>query len=107
MARKWEYLLVGALLVLGFGVRLYKIDNPIADWHSWRQADTAAVTRNFVKYGVNPFLPRYDDLSDVSGYGFNLQGYRLVEFPLFNLLHYSLYSLSSILYPYLWNFGVG
>ena len=35
------------ILLLGFGVRLYKITSPIADWHSWRQADTASVTRNF------------------------------------------------------------
>ncbi|MDO8487926.1 MAG: glycosyltransferase family 39 protein [bacterium] len=88
--KKWlELFAVGALLALGFGARLYKINNPIADWHSWRQADTAAVTRNFVKYGVNPFLPRYDDMSDVSGKGFNPDGYRLVEFPLFNLVHFA------------------
>jgi hypothetical protein len=79
------------VFVLGFVVRLYKIDNPIADWHSWRQADTSAVTRNFFKSGVNLLLPKYDDLSDVSGKGLlNPNGYRFVEFPLFNLLHYLL-----------------
>ncbi len=89
MKRKWEYLLVGAFLVLGIGVRMYKINNPIADWHSWRQADTAAVTRNFLKYGVNPFLPHFDDMSDL-GNGFNPNTYRLVEFPIFNLIHYGI-----------------
>ena len=79
------------ILAVGFAVRMYKIDNPIADWHSWRQADTAAVTRNFVRYGVNLLYPRYDDFSDVSGRGlFNPEGYRMVEFPLFNLVHYTL-----------------
>ena len=88
MRQRIELGVVILLLVLGFGVRLYKIDNPVADWHSWRQADTASVTRNFVKSGVDLFLPRYDDLSDVSANGFNLQGYRMVEFPIFNLIHY-------------------
>ncbi len=83
------------ILLLGFGVRLYKITSPIADWHSWRQADTASVTRNFVKYGVDMLYPRYDDFSDVSGKGlFNPNGYRFVEFPIFNLIHYSLFIIS-------------
>ena len=87
---------MGILVLAGFAVRLYKISNPIADWHSWRQADTSAVTRNWVKSGVNILTPRYDDFSDVSGNGlFNPQGYRFTEFPLFNLLHYSLFSLLS------------
>ncbi len=94
MKKFWEYGILAALLILGFGVRLYKINNPIADWHSWRQADTAAVTRNFLKSGVNPFLPHYDDLSDVSGNGFNPQTYRLVEFPIFNLIHYGLIKIA-------------
>ena len=81
------------LVACGLYLRLYKIENPVADWHSWRQADTSAVTRNFVKYGVNLLYPRYDDFSDVSGTGaYNPSGYRYVEFPIFNLLHYFLYS---------------
>ena len=92
MKSKNQYLILGILLALGFLVRLYKIDNPIADWHSWRQADTSAVTRNFIKYGVDIFYPRYDDFTDVSGRGlWNPEGYRFVEFPIFNLIHYSLY----------------
>lgn len=84
-------LLLLGLLLCGFWVRLYKIDNPIADWHSWRQADTSAVTRNFVKFGLDLLHPKYDDFSDVSGNGLlNPQGLRFVEFPLFNLLHFTL-----------------
>lgn len=95
MIRKFQYPLLVLLIVSGFVVRLYKIHNPIADWHSWRQADTSAVTRNFIKYGVHPLLPRYDDMTAVSDAGFNLQTYRLVEFPLFNLVHYLFYRLGS------------
>ena len=82
-----------AILLIGVAVRLYKITSPIGDWHSWRQADTSAVTRNFVKYGLDLLHPRFDDFSDTSGMGlFNPNGYRMVEFPIFNLVHYTLYS---------------
>lgn len=91
MIKKFQYFILFLIIVAGFVVRLYKIDNPVADWHSWRQADTSAVTRNFFKYGVTVFAPRYDDFSDVSGNGlFNPKGYRFVEFPFFNLAHYLL-----------------
>lgn len=83
-------LLIVLVLLAGFAVRLYKIDNPLADWHSWRQADTSAVTRNYFKFGINLLYPRYDDFSDVSAKGlFNPEGYRFVEFPIFNLIHYA------------------
>lgn len=89
--RKVEGLLLVMFLILGVVLRFYKISSPIADWHSWRQADTAAVTRNYLKLGVNLFYPRYDDFSDVSGKGlFNPNGYRFVEFPVFNLIHLTL-----------------
>lgn len=86
-----------AILALGFLVRLYKIDNPVADWHSWRQADTSAVTRNYVKEGINLLFPKYDDMSDVSGRGLlNKETYRFVEFPAFNLIHFALVKLFPI-----------
>jgi 4-amino-4-deoxy-L-arabinose transferase-like glycosyltransferase len=92
MSKRNQILILAVLLLSGFLVRLYKIDNPVADWHSWRQADTSAVTRNYVKYGIDLFRPRYDDLSDVSGKGlFNPDGYRFVEFPVFNLAHLVIY----------------
>lgn len=72
--------------------RLYKIDAPIADWHSWRQADTAAVTRNFVKFGFNPFLPKYDDMSGVAERPItNPNTFRFVEFPVYNIATYLFY----------------
>lgn len=92
MKPKIQYILLAIILALGFTVRLYKIKNPVADWHSWRQADTAMVTRNFVRLGVDLLHPRFDDFSDTSGHGlFNPQGYRFVEFPIFNMIHYSLF----------------
>lgn len=88
------------IIVLAFFVRLYKIDSPIADWHSWRQADTAAVSRSFYKEGFNPFLPKYDDMSGISEDprvipNINPERYRMVEFPIGNSLTYFLYVLNG------------
>lgn len=81
-------MLIG-LVVLAFLLRMYKITNPLADWHSFRQADTASVTREYVKHGVDFLRPRYHDLSNIqSGENHegrdNVQGWRMVEFPLIN-----------------------
>jgi len=80
LSHKWLWL----ILVLAFGVRLYRIDNPIADWHSFRQADTASVTREYVKNGVDILRPHYQDLSNIQSGKDNLEGYRMVEFPFIN-----------------------
>jgi uncharacterized membrane protein len=82
-----EYFLLAAILAAGLLVRLYKIDNPVADWHSWRQADTASVSRHYAQEGINLLLPRYDDRSTLASGKANPEGYRMVEFPLYNALH--------------------
>ena len=85
------------IILLGFWVRLYKIDSPIADWHSWRQADTAAVTRNFIKEGFNPLLPKYDDMSGNAENPIPNPGrFRFVEFPIYNMVVYPFYLLFGI-----------
>lgn len=90
----WFYLFL--ILVLAFVVRLYKIDNPVADWHSWRQADTAAVARNFFQEGYNPFIPKYDDMTGVAQIPvFNPERYRFVEFPIYNSLVYFVYLVNG------------
>lgn len=85
--KKLEYLLLAVLLVVGFGVRLWKINNPIADWHSWRQTDTASVSKIYVQDGINLLKPRYFDISKAQTGFFNPEGLRFVEFPLFNAVH--------------------
>ncbi len=82
---KFRVFLLIFILVGAFIIRLYRFNNPIADWHSWRQADTSAVSRNFVKHGFDLFHPRFDDLSNVPSGRDNPEGYRFVEFPLYNL----------------------
>ena len=81
------------LLICGFLVRLYRIDNPIADWQSWRQADTGAVTRNFVEHGLDLLHPRINNISNVQSGLDNPQGYFFAEFPIYNATSASLYLL--------------
>ncbi len=89
--------LLAILLLGGFLVRLYKINAPLADWHSWRQADTAAVSRNFLKYGYDLLHPRFDDLSNIPSGLDNPKGYRFVEFPIYNLFHAFVFQIFTIL----------
>lgn len=79
---KYRWLIL--IILLAFVVRLYKIDNPVADWHSFRQADTASVTREYVKHGINLLEPHYQDVSNIQSGQDNLDGYRMVEFPMLN-----------------------
>lgn len=90
------------ITVLSFVVRLWRIDAPVADWHSWRQADTAAVARNFVKFGPDPLHPRYDDLSNIQSGKDNPNGWRMVEFPLYQFKGAMLFYLFSFWSVEIW-----
>src|SRR3989304_10033694 len=94
--RKVEIIVLSIILILAFVIRLYKINRPIADWHSWRQADTAAVARNFIKEGFNPFIPKYDDMSMQANSLDNPQRYRFVEFPILNTVIAAVWSQTGI-----------
>jgi len=85
-SKNFEYLLLSVILIVGFVVRLYRINNPIADWHSWRQADTASVTKVYLQRGINLLYPKYHDISSIQTGIFNPQGYRMVEFPIYNVI---------------------
>lgn len=85
-------LLVG-ILVIGFVLRLYRFDNPIADWHSWRQSETSSVSRNFANDGFDLLHPRMDNISNVQSGLDNPQGYFFVEFPLYNAAQAGLFML--------------
>jgi hypothetical protein len=82
---KSDIFFVLILLILSFYLRIYKITTPLADWHSWRQADTASVTRGFVKEGMRILYPTYHDLSNIASGKDNPNGFRMVEFPLYNV----------------------
>lgn len=84
------------ILSLSLLARLHQFSSPVADWHSWRQADTSAVSRNFLTRGIDILHPRFDDLSNVASKIDNPQGYRFVEFPLYNLFQAGLYQVIGI-----------
>lgn len=96
--KRTEIFILAIILFAGFILRLYKFNNPIADWHAWRQVDTSAVSRFLVKDGFDVFHPRYYDLSNVpSGVHENPQGYRFVEFPIYNLAQAFPYKIIGVL----------
>ncbi len=80
-----DFFWVAVVAVLTLLLRTNKLDTPLADWHSWRQADTSAVTRNFLKSDrINWLYPVFDDLSSIPSGKPNPMGYRFVEFPIYN-----------------------
>jgi len=82
---RFHFLLI-IFACLAVAVRCYHLAAPLADWHSWRQSDTAAVARNFEKFGIDVLRPRYDDLSNIQSGKDNPNGYRMVEMPLYQLV---------------------
>lgn len=95
-------ILLALIVLLAFVLRLYRIDAPLADWHSWRQADTSAVSRNFVKTGFDLLHPRFDDISNAPSKMENPQGYRFVEFPIYNAIQAALYKTFSVFNLEVW-----
>ena len=100
--KKLDYIILTFILTLAFAFRLYKINIPLADFHSWRQADTAAVARNYVKNGIDLFHPVYDDLSNVQSGIDNPNGYRMVEFPIYNAIIAVLYKTFPVFSLEIW-----
>lgn len=90
--RHWIIILV---LLVCLVARSYKLTSPLIEYHSFRQADTAAVARNYARNGINLLDPRYDDLSPLQSGVANPQGYRMVEFPIYN----ALIALTNIMVP--------
>jgi len=91
--KKKDCILLGLILLTAFVVRLYKINAPLADFHSWRQADTSAVGRNFERTGFDLLHPTFDDLSNLQSGTDNPKGYRFVEFPIYNAVFAGLHSI--------------
>jgi len=91
-----KYLALISVLILALFLRLYKIDLPLADHHSWRQADTAAVARNFIKEGWNFFQPKIDNFTPLHPGQPNDQRLFLVEPPIYNSLVAGIYKLLGV-----------
>src|SRR5689334_21969635 len=85
------------LFVLGFLLRLYRFDNPVADWHAFRQSDTNAVSQVYVNEGIDLLYPRYYDISNLQSGKDNPEALRFVEFPIFNAVQASLFIIFKTL----------
>lgn len=95
---KTYYWIVFILVIILTGIlRVYRISEPIADWHSFRQVDTASVARIFETRGIDLFRPRYHDLSNIQSGKDNPQGWRMVEFPLYQATAVILHRLAPSL----------
>lgn len=79
-------ILLSLILIVGVIVRIPTLSTPVLDWHSHRQSDTLAVTIRYLSNGIDVLKPKYFDLSNVQSGQENPQGYRLVEFPFYNLI---------------------
>lgn len=88
------------ILALAFVLRLYKLSAPLADHHSWRQADTAAVARNFVKEGWDFLRPKIDNMTPLHPGKPNSERLFLVEPPVYNSIVAGVYSLTSVRVEY-------
>lgn len=77
------------LLVLALGVRLYQVNSPLIGFHSWRQADTAAIARNFYENGYKFLYPQVDC-------GGASAGYVETEFPIYSFTVALSYKFSGV-----------
>jgi len=62
-----SFYILSAILLLAGVLRLINITHPLLGHHSWRQADTAAMARNFVEERFNILYPRVDWRGTSSG----------------------------------------
>lgn len=57
-----------AVMLLALGMRLINVNAPPLGVHSWRQADTASIARNFAREGYAFAYPRVDFRGDGPGF---------------------------------------
>ena len=60
MSTTHQRLILAFILLFGFCARAATFRSPLLDAHSWRQADTAAISRNFLRERFNIFYPQID-----------------------------------------------
>lgn len=84
-----KHKLIYFILLFAFVIRLYHITFPVSGWHSWRQADTAAIAKNFYENGFNILYPQID-------WGGNTPGYVESEFQLYPFLVSLMYYLFGV-----------
>lgn len=78
-ARALARLFAAAVILLGLLARAATFRTPLFDFHSWRQADTAAIARNFVEERFNPLYPQVDQRG-ARAHGYVATGLELYAF---------------------------
>ena len=76
-------------IILFFVLRLFNINSPLFDSHSWRQTDGYSIARNFYEIDANILYPRVDHAGNLSGIAGS-------EFPIMNYLVYWLYLIFGV-----------
>ncbi|MGH8070858.1 MAG: ArnT family glycosyltransferase [Candidatus Entotheonellia bacterium] len=87
--RRYERLLLYAILACGLGIRLIAISQPFVDAWSWRQADVAMIAENFYQHGFALFYPQIN-------WGGRTPGYVGTEFPLVPFIAAMLYGAFGV-----------
>lgn len=82
--KKIAIILSGAVIL-----RMINIFSPVSGWHSWRQADTGSIARNFYENGFNILYPQIN-------WGGSRTGFVESEFQIFPFLVSILYSVFGI-----------
>jgi hypothetical protein len=78
-----------ALIALALGQKLYGFDRPLLGHHAWREADTAALARNYCEGGMKFFYPEVD-------WGGPGPNYCETEFPVFSYAVAALYRAAGV-----------
>lgn len=86
-SKLFQFGLVSLILAIGVYLRTFRLNAPLGDWHSWRQADTAAVARNFATEKFDLLYPQADSLWVLNAKLLpNPNRYFINEFPLYNAI---------------------
>ena len=80
---------INLILLLALAVRLVHINFPVSGWHSWRQADTAAIARYFYENGFNLLYPQID-------WGGNGTGFVESEFQIYPFIVSLIYTVLGV-----------
>jgi hypothetical protein len=83
------FIFLMTILLIGTGLRLVGVGHPFSGHHSWRQADTAAIARNFSEERLNILYPRIDWRGATTG---EVE----CEFPIYQFLVAMLYQVFGL-----------
>lgn len=56
------------ILLIVIAARMFHVTFPVMGWHSWRQSDTATITRNFYENGHNILYPQINWAPQTTGF---------------------------------------